>query len=181
LGERYAKAGTLAQSGRGRNDRRRPRYAPVARFDDHSKPQPSLSLLSGAPRNEAISGVLRFAADSSPEEDGFEPSVPGDKRGSRHRKWRDFCKCPPAGYPAVRRCGDVRLCALVKGSMAWLLCLPVGQASALASSYSSTLFFAQSALTRYLNFPLPTIIETFLLVAASVCRQYREGKSPQPS
>jgi len=25
----------------------------------------------------------------------------------------------------------------------------------------------------YVNFPLPTIIETFLLVAASFCRQYR--------
>ena len=32
--------------------------------------------------------------------------------------------------------------ALVKGSMAWLLCLPVGQASSLASSYRSTLFLA---------------------------------------
>src|SRR6516225_7146192 len=31
--------------------------------------------------------------------------------------------------------------ALVKGSMAWLLCLPVGQALPLASSYRSTLFF----------------------------------------
>ena len=82
-----------------------------------------------------------FASDSPLEGAGFEPSVPGDKRGSRHRKWQDFCTCPPAGYPAVRRCGDVRLCALVKGRMAWLLCLPVGQASSLASSYSSTLFF----------------------------------------
>src|SRR5712671_2564387 len=41
--------------------------------------------------------------------------------------------------------------------------------------------FAQSASTRYLYFPVPTIIETFLLVAASVCRQYREYESSPPS
>src|ERR1700731_1764042 len=38
-------------------------------------------------------------------------------------------------------------------------------------------FPPQSALTRYLNFPLPTIIETFLLVAASVCRQYKSARA----
>src|SRR6202023_2732348 len=37
--------------------------------------------------------------------------------------------------------------------------------------------FAQSALARYLNFPLPTIIETFLLVVASVCRQYKSARA----
>jgi hypothetical protein len=73
--------------------------------------------------------------------DSNHPSL-ATSRGSSHRKMANFCKCLPAGYPTVRRCGDVRLCALVKGSMAWLLCLPAGQASYLASSYRLTLFLA---------------------------------------
>ena len=44
--------------------------------------------------------------------------------------------------------------ALVKGSMAWLLCLPVGQALPLASSYRSTLFFFRRG-TNGLN-PFPS-------------------------
>ena len=46
-----------------------------------------------------------------------------------------------AGHPTVRRCGDVGL-HVSKMELAWLLCLPVGQASSLASSYRSTLFLA---------------------------------------
>jgi len=56
-----------------------------------------------------------------------------------------------SGYPTVGRCGDVRFRALVKGSMAWLLCLAVGQASSLASSCCSTLFFAHPAFRRGTN------------------------------
>ena len=55
------------------------------------------------------------AKDSLLEGDGFEPSVPGDKPWVQSSKMANFCKCLPAGYPTVRRCGDVRLCALVKG------------------------------------------------------------------
>src|SRR6516162_6152284 len=43
--------------------------------------------------------------------------------------------------------------ALVKGSMAWLLCLPVGQALPLASSYRSTLFCFGEGPTVRIRFP----------------------------
>ena len=88
--------------------------------------------------------VFRFARDSPLEGDGFEPSVPGDKPWVPSWKMLRLCRCQPAGYPTVR-CGDVRFRALVKGSTAWLLCLPVGQASSLASSCRSTLFLAHPA------------------------------------
>jgi hypothetical protein len=61
-------------------------------------------------------------------------------RGSRQVDILQILAGRPSGYPTVGHCGDVRFRALVKGSMAWLLCLPVGQASSLASSCCSTLF-----------------------------------------
>jgi hypothetical protein len=82
----------------------------------------------------------RFAADSLLEGVGFEPSVPGESRGSRQVNILQILAGRLSGYPTVGRCGDVRFRALVKGSTAWLLCLPVGQASSLASSCCSTLF-----------------------------------------
>jgi hypothetical protein len=61
-------------------------------------------------------------------------------RGSRQLNILQILAGRLSGYPTVGRCGDVRFRALVKGSMAWLLCLAVGQASSLASSCCSTLF-----------------------------------------
>jgi hypothetical protein len=89
----------------------------------------------------------RFAADSLLEGVGFEPSVPGESRGSRQVNILQILAGRLSGYPTVGRCGDVRFRALVKGSMAWLLCLPVGQASSLASSCCSTLFLLTRAKT----------------------------------
>jgi hypothetical protein len=63
-------------------------------------------------------------------------------RGSRQVNILQILAGRLSGYPTVGRCGDVRFRALVKGSMGWLLCLPVGQASSLASSCCSTFFFA---------------------------------------
>jgi Beta-galactosidase len=54
-------------------------------------------------------------------------------RGSRQVDILQILAGRPSGYPTVGHRGDVRFRALVKGSMAWLLCLPVGQASSLAS------------------------------------------------
>jgi hypothetical protein len=78
-------------------------------------------------------------ADSSVEGDGFEPSVPGDTPWVMENVDN---LAEPAGR--LSQSTTLRGCyvpALVKGSMAWLLCLPVGQALPLASSYRSTLFF----------------------------------------
>jgi len=68
-------------------------------------------------------------------------------RGSRQLNILQILAGRLSGYPTVGRCGDVRFRALVKGSMAWLLCLAVGQASSLASSCCSTLFLLTRAKT----------------------------------
>ena len=103
-------------------------------------------------RLETRPGILliagRFVADSALEGDGFEPLVPGESRGSRQVDILQILAGRLSSDPTVGRCGDVRFRAPVKGSMAWLLCLPVGQASSLASSCCSTLFFDSPGLRR---------------------------------
>jgi hypothetical protein len=95
----------------------------------------------------------RWFAASALEGDGFEPSVSGDTPWVPSWKMSIILQSLPAGYPRVRRCGDVYVPAFVKGSMAWLLCLPVGQALPLASSYRSTLFFFRRGIKGSNPFP----------------------------
>ena len=76
------------------------------------------------------------------------PLIIGRKAVSRQVDILQILAGRLSGYPTVGRCGDVRFRAFVKGSMAWLLCLPVGQASSLASSCCSTLFFGSPGLRQ---------------------------------
>ena len=61
--------------------------------------------------------------------------------------------------------------ALVKGSMAWLVCLPVGQALLLASSYRSTLFFFRRG-TNGSN-PFPSSRESGEIVGSTTLARRR--------
>jgi hypothetical protein len=122
--------------------------------NDSDPPQPRtapVNILASFPRigiDAMPTRKLRFACDSPLEGDGFEPLVPGESRGSRQVDILQILAGRLSSDPTVGRCGDVRFRAPVKGSMAWLLCLPVGQASSLASSCCSTLFFDSPGLRR---------------------------------
>jgi hypothetical protein len=68
----------------------------------------------------------RFARDSPLREVDSNHRSLATSLGSRQENAETLCRCLPAGYPTVRRCGDVRFRALVKGSMAWLPMSPCG-------------------------------------------------------
>jgi hypothetical protein len=65
-----------------------------------------LPQFSPSRRAAALLRNRRFA-DSPLEGDGFEPSVPGDTPWVPSWKMSIILQSLPAGYPRVRRCGDV--------------------------------------------------------------------------
>jgi hypothetical protein len=65
--------------------------------------QPRSPVLLEPDRSRAI----KVFVDSLLERDGFEPSVPGDTPWVPSWKMSIILQSLPAGYPRVRRCGDV--------------------------------------------------------------------------